>query len=142
MDIRAFGKGYQEFYEQTRGMGVEFVKSRVARITEKENGNLLLHYEDIENGGKPVEAEHDLVVLSVGLLPNTSFLEVFQGQKPATNEYPYVPASDELLSPSITSMEGVFVAGTASGPMDIPDTILSAGNASAEAATYLNKLSS
>jgi heterodisulfide reductase subunit A len=142
MDIRAFGKGYEEFYAQTRGMGVEFVKSRVARITEKENGNLLLHYEDIENGGKPQEAEHDLVVLSVGLLPNTSFLDVFQGQKPVTNEYHYVQASDELVSPSLTSMEGVFVAGTAAGPMDIPDTILSAGNASAEAATYLNKLSS
>ena len=141
MDIRAFGKGYQEFYEQTRGMGVEFVKSRVARITEKEDGNLLLHYEDIENGGKPVTAEHDLVVLSVGLLPNTSFMDVFSGLKPLTNEFSYIEAADELVSPSLTSMEGVFMAGTASGPMDIPDTILSAGNASAETADYLNKLS-
>jgi heterodisulfide reductase subunit A len=123
-------------------MGVEFVKSRVARITEKENGDLILHYEDIENGGKPVEAEHDLVVLSVGLLPNTSFLDVFEGLRPVTNEYHYVQATDELVSPSMTSMEGVFVAGTATGPMDIPDTILSAGNASAEAAAYLNNLSS
>jgi heterodisulfide reductase subunit A len=141
MDIRAFGKGFEEFYKQTEGMGVEFVKSRVARITEKEDGNLILHYEDIENGGKPVTAEHDLVVLSVGLLPNTSFMEVFNGEKPATNEFNYIEPSDELVSPSLTSMQGVFVAGTASGPMDIPDTILSAGNASAETADYLNKLS-
>jgi heterodisulfide reductase subunit A len=139
MDIRAFGKGYEEFYNQTRGMGVEFVKSRVARISEKEDGNLILHYEDIENGGKPVEAEHDLVVLSVGLLPNTSFLEVFNGEKPLCNPYSYVEQSDELISPSLTSMEGVFVAGTASGPMDIPDTILSASNASAETANYLQQ---
>lgn len=139
MDIRAFGKGFQEFYDQTRGMGVEFIKSRVARISEKEDGNLILHYEDIENGGKPVEAEHDLVVLSVGLLPNTSFLEVFNGTKPVCNEFNYVESSDELISPSLTSMEGVFVAGTASGPMDIPDTILSASNASAETANYLQK---
>jgi heterodisulfide reductase subunit A len=139
MDIRAFGKGYEEFYNQTRGMGVEFVKSRVARISEKEDGNLILHYEDIENGGKPVEAEHDLVVLSVGLLPNTSFLEIFNGTKPVCNEFNYVESSDELISPSLTSMEGVFVAGTASGPMDIPDTILSASNASAETANYLQK---
>jgi heterodisulfide reductase subunit A len=140
MDIRAFGKGYQEFYEQTRDMGVEFVKSRVARITEKENGNLVLHYEDIENSGKPVTAEHDLVVLSVGLLPNTSFLEAFKGAQPKTNEFNYISPADELISPSLTSMEGVYVAGTSSGPMDIPDTILSAGGAAAEAATYLNKL--
>lgn len=142
MDIRAFGKGYQEFFDQTRGMGVEFVKSRIARITEKEDGDLVLHYEDIENGGKPVTAEHDLVVLSVGLLPNTSFMEVFAGNRPQTNEFSYIQPEDELVSPSMTSMEGVFVAGTASGPMDIPDTILSAGDASAETANYLNKISS
>ncbi len=140
MDIRAFGKGFQEFYEQARGMGVEFVKSRVARITEKENGNLILHYEDIENGGKPSQAEHDLVVLSVGLLPNTSFLDAFDSVKPATNAYDYVELSDELIHPSRTSMDGVFVAGTASGPMDIPDAILSASNASAETAKYLKSL--
>jgi heterodisulfide reductase subunit A len=141
MDIRAFGKGFQEFYDQTRGMGVEFVKSRVARITEKEGGDLVLHYEDIENGGKPVEAEHDLVVLSVGLLPNTSVLDVFGETKPMINQHQYIDTGDELDSPTMTSMEGVFVAGTAAGPMDIPDTILSAGDASAEAATYLNKIS-
>jgi len=141
MDIRAFGKGFQEFYDQTRGMGVEFIKSRVARISEKEGGDLVLHYEDIENGGKPVEAEHDLVVLSVGLLPNTSVLEAFGETKPMTNPHHYIDTGDELDSPTMTSMEGVFVAGTAAGPMDIPDTILSAGDASAEAATYLNKIS-
>jgi heterodisulfide reductase subunit A len=140
MDIRAFGKGFQEFYEQTRGMGVEFIKSRVARISEKENGNLILHFEDIENGGIPREAEHDLVVLSVGLLPNTSFLNAFNGDKPMCNEFNYVQPSDELITPSLTSMNGVFVAGTASGPMDIPDTILSASNASAETANYLKNL--
>jgi heterodisulfide reductase subunit A len=121
-------------------MGVEFIKSRVARISEKGDGNLILHYEDIENGGRPTEAEHDLVVLSVGLLPNTSFLKAFNGVKPVCNEFDYVEQADELISPSLTSMDGVFVAGTASGPMDIPDTILSAGGASAEAANYLNKL--
>jgi heterodisulfide reductase subunit A len=137
MDIRAFGKGFQEFYDQARGMGVEFVKTRVARISEKDNGDLILHYEDIENGGKLAQAEHDLVVLSVGLLPETSFLDSFDSVKPRTSEFNYVWMSDELISPSMTSMEGVFVAGTAAGPMDIPDTILSASSASAETARYL-----
>jgi heterodisulfide reductase subunit A len=82
-----------------------------------------------------------MVVLSVGLLPNTSFLDVFDGVKPKTNDFNYISPSDELVTPSVTSMEGVFVAGTAAGPMDIPDTILSAGNASAETAAYLNNLS-
>ncbi|MCK4856298.1 MAG: hypothetical protein KAT31_18600, partial [Bacteroidales bacterium] len=73
-------------------------------------------------------------------LPNTSFLNAFNGVKPMCNEFNYVQPSDELITPSLTSMNGVFVAGTASGPMDIPDTILSASNASAETANYLKNL--
>ena len=80
-------------------------------------------------------------MLSVGLLPDTGFLDAFRGDKPLTNAYHFVEPSDELLFPSRTSKPGVFVAGTASGPMDIPDTILSAGNASAEAADYLKNQS-
>ena len=69
MDVRAVGKGYDEFYEQAKAMGANFVKGRVAEVTEKENGNLVLRYEDIENGTL-AEAEHDLVVLAVGVRPN------------------------------------------------------------------------
>ena len=66
MDIRAPGKRYDEFYEQAKAMGATYVKGRVAKITEKPDGNLILRYEDIENGGGIAEAEYDLVVLAVG----------------------------------------------------------------------------
>ena len=66
MDIRAPGKRYDEFYEGAKAMGATYVKGRVAEITETSEGNLILHYEDIENGGRIVEAEYDLVVLAVG----------------------------------------------------------------------------
>ena len=51
MDIRAAGKRYDEFYEQAKAMGANYVKGRVAKITEKDDGDLVLRYEDIENGG-------------------------------------------------------------------------------------------
>ena len=51
MDIRAPGKRYDEFYEQAKAMGANYVKGRVADVTEQPNGDLLLRYEDIENGG-------------------------------------------------------------------------------------------
>jgi len=140
IDIRAFGKGFDEFYEQGRGMGVEFVKGKIAKIEEKENGDLILKYEDIENGGRPAEAEHDMVVLAVGVLPNMEASTLFKNNKLALNEHNYVQQSDEMISPAKTSIEGVFVAGTASGPMDIPDSILSAGAASSEAAAYIRSL--
>ena len=70
IDIRAVGKGYDEFFEQAKAMGANFVKGRVAEITETDEGNLILRYEDIENGGGIAEAEYDLVVLAVGVQPN------------------------------------------------------------------------
>lgn len=140
LHIRAFGKGFNEFYLQSRDMGVEFVKGKVARIKELENGNLKLRYEDMESGTVK-EAEHDMVILSVGMLPNTDIIRSFNGNSLETDEFNYVRQVDELVHPSKTSIEGVFVAGTASGPMDIPDSISSAGTASAEAASYLNRKS-
>ncbi len=139
INIRAFGKGFCEFYQQAIGMGVEFIKGKVGRIEEKENGNLILRYEDIETG-KVKESEHDLVVLSVGILSNTDFTSMFKGDLLEQDDFDYVKQPDELCCPAKTSIEGVFVAGTASGPMDIPDSILTAGAASAETASYLRRV--
>jgi len=136
IDIRSFGKGFEEFYQQAKGMGVNFVKGKIGKISEKENGNLMLRYEDIQSGTVK-ESEHDLVVLSVGVLPNQDPSALFKSNELKLDPYHFVAQSDLLDSPSLTSIPGVFVAGTASGPMDIPDSILSAGSASSEAISYL-----
>ncbi len=141
IDIRAFGKGFEEFYQQGKAMGVEFVKGTIANITEKENGNLILRHENIETGDID-EAEHDLVVLSVGILPNSEMTSLFKNETLEVDEYNYIKQVDEMINPAKTSIEGVFVAGSASWPMDIPDSILSAGAASAESASYINKIKS
>jgi len=136
INIRSFGKGFEEFYQQAKGMGVNFVKGKIAKISEKENGNLMLRYEDI-NAGKLLETEHDLVILSVGVLPNAGVNSLFENKKLQLDPFSFVGQSDLLTSPAKTSIDGVFVAGTATGPMDIPDSILSAGAASSEAISYL-----
>jgi len=139
IDIRAFGKGYDEFYEQAKAMGVYFVKGKVAKIEELENGNLKVSYEDIEGNGGPAEAEHDMVVLSVGLVPNTEVFGLFKGDRLESDDYAYVREIEEDIDPGRTSIEGVFVAGTASSIKDIPDTILHSGAAAAQAAAYLER---
>ncbi len=138
INIRSFGKGFEEFYEQAKGMGVNFVKGKIGKIAEKENGNLLLRYEDI-NESTVKEAEHDLVVLSVGILPNPDTAMFFPEKELELDPFSFINQTDPLARPAKTSIEGVFVAGTASGPMDIPDSILSAGSASAEAISYLTQ---
>jgi heterodisulfide reductase subunit A len=141
MDIRAFGKGYEEFFQQSKSMGVNFVKGKVAKIRENENksGDLILRYDDVLKGIVK-EAKHDLVVLSVGVLPNKEVPLMFSNEKLELDEFNFVKQIDELTSPSLTSIEGVFVAGAASGPKDIPDSILSAGCAASEVAGYLSKM--
>jgi heterodisulfide reductase subunit A-like polyferredoxin len=139
MDIRAFGKGYEEFYQQSKSMGVNFVKGKIGRIRETDNGDLMLRFENIETG-QVKEIKHDLVVLSVGVQPNQGISAAFKPDKLELDEFSYIRQVDVLTSPSRTTIEGVFVAGTASGPMDIPDSILSAGCAASEVAAYLSQI--
>ncbi len=139
IDIRAFGKGYEEFFQQARDMGVMFVKSKVGEIREEEDGNLTLTYEDIEGGGGHRRATHDLVVLSVGLLANPEPASLFAGGQLQMDPFSYVREPEEDLDPGRTSIPGVFVAGTAAGVRDIPDTILHAGAAAAQTAAYLQR---
>ena len=140
LHVRAFGKGFCEFYNQALSMGVNYIKAKVASVREKENGNLILRYEDFSTG-QVEEQEHDLVVLATGILANAEIESVFKGEKLELDPYEFVRQKDMLTNPAVTSISGVFAAGTVTGPMDIPDTILSAGAAAAEATAYLKKLS-
>ncbi|MBN1423434.1 FAD-dependent oxidoreductase [Candidatus Fermentibacteria bacterium] len=140
IDVRAFGKGFEEFYEQSKAMGVNFVKGKVAKVEQGDDGNLILQYEDISGEGKVVRTEHDLVILSVGLLPNREALSLFSGGALAPDAHHYVKETDEDLSPGQTSIEGVYVAGSASAAMDIPDTILHSGAAAALSAAYVERV--
>ena len=139
MDIRAPGKRYDEFYEQAKSMGAAYVKGRVAKITEKPGGNLILHYEDIENGGVLAEAEYDMVVLAVGVQPNSDAQALFPEGDLALDDWRYVAEPNEDLDPGLTSIPGVYVAGAASGAKDIAESILHAGAAAAQVAAHLEK---
>ncbi len=136
IDVRAFGKGFEEFYQQTKAMGTNFVKGKVANVAGADNGNLLVRYEDIGDG-HVVEAEHDLVVLSVGMLPNQDALGLFFDGQLQPDAHDFVREIDEDHSPARTSMPGVFAAGSASAVMDIPDTILHSAAAAARAGAYV-----
>lgn len=135
MDIRAFGKGYEQFYQNAKAMGIEFVKAKVARIDPGENGCVTVQYED-QNGEGMVTMNHDLLVLSLGVLPAWNP----EGICPvSTASDRFIHTIHPKLSPTMTDMEGVFVAGVAAGPKDIVDTITEAGAAAMEAAKYMAK---
>ncbi|MEI7744500.1 MAG: FAD-dependent oxidoreductase [Chloroflexota bacterium] len=139
MDIRAPGKRYDEFYEQAKAMGANYVKGRVADITETPAGDLILTYEDIENGGAITRTEYDLVVLAVGVQPNSDAEQLFNVGELALDEWKYVAEPEEDVNPGATSIPGVFVAGAASGAKDIADSIVHAGAAAAQVAAHLER---
>ena len=89
----------------------------------------------IDEGSRVVERQHDLVVLSTGMVPAYNPQELY-GVPVATDDgFIKLPAPN--LSPSLTDRPGIFVTGTAAGPMDIVDSIVLAGAAAAETAAYL-----
>jgi heterodisulfide reductase subunit A len=136
MDIRAFGKGFEQFFQNARAMGIEFVKAKVARIREDEERNPIVRIEVMEGEGRAEERKHDMVVLSLGLLPAWNPAGVIPLETAGDG---FIRCVDPLLTPSRTTAEGIFVAGAAAGPKDIPDSIVEAGAAAMEAAVYLRR---
>jgi heterodisulfide reductase subunit A len=135
MDIRAFGKGYEQFFQNAKAMGIEFVKGKIARITQAAGDGVALRYEAQEEDGRVVTREHDLVVLSLGMVPHWNPAGVC-GLDTADDHF--IRCAMPQARPTVTGMEGVFVAGVAAGPKDIVDTIAEAGAAAMEASNYLN----
>lgn len=137
MDIRAFGKGYEQFFQNARAMGIEFVKAKIAKIQPGEDQNVILSYENMEGEGELVHREHDLVALSLGMVPDWNP----NGICPVSiGPDAFLKNIRPNLSPTLTTLEGVFAAGTALGPKDIVDTITEAGAAAMEASNYLTAL--
>ncbi|RLI84969.1 MAG: CoB--CoM heterodisulfide reductase iron-sulfur subunit A family protein, partial [Archaeoglobales archaeon] len=135
MDIRAFGKGFEEFFNMVRELGVNFVRGKVARI-ESRNGNPVVIVEDTETGDI-MEEEYDMVVLSVGLLSNPECAKILGVD---VDDYGFVKQTEENSNPALTNVEGIFVAGTATCPKDIPDTIAEASAAAAQCMAYIKEV--
>jgi heterodisulfide reductase subunit A len=136
MDIRAFGKGYEQFYRRALGEGVRVVKAKVAKITEVGDHDLSLRVELMDEGGRVADIRHDLVVLSQGIVPGWRP----NGSVPAVvDDDGFFKIRDVTTRPANSSLDGIFVAGAATGPKDIPDAIVEAGAAAMEAAMYLQR---
>jgi heterodisulfide reductase subunit A len=133
MDLRAYGKGYQEFYDRAREeFGIEFIRARPAKIEElPETKNLLVTYEDTQSR-RLVKREFEMVVLAVGVKMNdvTEFIDL-----PVDDDH-YVKVPNSYLDPVSTSVQGIFVAGVAAGAKDIPDSVTQ-GSAAAMRASIL-----
>ncbi len=126
-DIRAFGKGFERYYESAKDkFGVRYVKGIVSTVKERQQSkNLLLEYSGED--GKKVEEEFDMVVLSIGLVPSASTGDLAAKLSIDLDRFGFC-RTDEL-EPNITSRPGIYVAGAFEAPMDIPESVMSASSA-------------
>ncbi len=136
MDIRTFGKGYEQFYQNAKAMGINFVRGKVAAIREDAEHNPIVKVELTEEG-RVEERTHDLVVLSLGMLPAEDF-SLSLGLKRNSDGFVNVPAPNS--APNATDQPGVFTTGAAMGPMDIVDSIVTASAAAAAASAYIREV--
>lgn len=127
-DIRAFGKGFESFYEQARyESGVRFVRSQISSVKENPvSRNLILSF--IEDR-KYIEEEFDLVVLSVGLVANPSIEGLSNNMNVNRNQFGFF--EEKTLAPLHSNRDGVFFCGAGSGPKDIPETVMQGSAAAA-----------
>lgn len=136
-DIRAFGKGFEEFFEMSRTrFGVKYVRGRVGEIMDdKKHGKVIVRFENTETG-ELKDVPHDLVILSPGVQPPEGLDDLAVELNMTLSEEGYVSIHDAVLTPVDTDVSGVFVAGCVDGPKDIPDSV-SAGSAAAMRASII-----
>jgi heterodisulfide reductase subunit A len=137
MDMRTFGKGYEEFYERIQEEGVIFVRGRGTEVVVGRDGQLTVKAEDT-NLGRPVSATVDMVILGTGLVPQPDTAEVAQVFGISRSTDGFFMEAHPKLRPFHTNTDGVFLAGACQAPRDIPDTVAHANAAAAEALSLMS----
>jgi heterodisulfide reductase subunit A2 len=129
IDMRAFGKGYEEFYERIREEGVFMIRGKTAKVEEM-NGRLFIRGEDILKG-EILENMVDMVILSVGLEPGEDTKEISRLLGIPTTDGGWFEESNYNREPTGTFKGGIILAGTCQGPKDIPDSVAQGSAAAA-----------
>jgi heterodisulfide reductase subunit A2 len=135
IDVRAYGKGYEEFYKSTQESGTFYIRGIPGEVTKTENG-LLVRVEDMLSS-EVLEIEADIVVLATGVRPRKGSEELCNVMSIERDEYGFIRA--DAINPSRTNVDGIFACGMASGPKDVPDTVASGGEAAARCMEYINQ---
>lgn len=139
MDIRAFGKGFEEFYKRSQEKyGIKFIRGRPGMILENPDETLTVRSED-SLLGKVTEYNYDMVVLAAGLVPPAGANELRQTIGLSKSADGFLMEAHPKLRPVDTLTEGVFLAGVSQGPKDIPDSVAQASGAAARAAIPMVK---
>jgi len=131
LDVRAFGKGFEEFYDRVRQEGIIYRRGNPAEVLRR-GGRVVVRAEDTLLGTQ-VEVEADLVVLAVGMLPRTDASDLAGILSLARSSDGFFQEDHPKLGTVLSNVPGIFLAGCCQGPKDIPDTVAHAKAAASAA---------
>jgi heterodisulfide reductase subunit A len=135
IDMRAVGKGFQEFVDRAREeYGVKYIKAHPGGIAEEQSTkNLQIHYEDTKTG-EMKKLDADIVVLCPALIPKTENKRLAEEMGIELDEANFFKAKDLLTAPMDTTSAGIYICGYCQSPKDIPESVAQASGAAARAA--------
>jgi heterodisulfide reductase subunit A len=132
-DLKAYGKGFWEFYRKAVDNGIEYVRGRPYEVfQESQTKNLILRYEDLATG-ELKNKEVELLVLATGIVPNSRNKKLAKILKLELDHLGFFKEKDPLTSPLETNVEGIYLCGGATGPIDIAESVVQASAAAMKA---------
>jgi len=133
MDIRSFGKMYEEFYYRIQNEGAKFIRGRVSNILENPSTKNLTIFTEDTLLGRPVSMEMEMVVLASAIQPKPEAERIRQMFGVSKSQDGWLLEAHPKLNPCGTTTAGIYLAGVCQGPKDIPDTVAQAEGAASAA---------
>jgi len=137
IDIRAYGKGFEEMYTRARNKGIKFIRGKPGEITEVPGSKNLKVVVENSLAGEVDEIELDMVVLATGLEPKKDAVQVAQTFKISRSAEGFFMEKHPKLAPVDTPTDGIFLAGACQGPKDVPTAVVQARAAATAAASVM-----
>jgi len=143
IDMRCFGEAFEEFYKRVSEMGVNFIRGKVANITdqavsEEESGKLIVTAEDTLLG-KMIRVPVDMVILCAALEARSDAADVASLFTIGQRGDGFFLETHPKLAPVNTPTDGVFIAGCCEAPRDVPDTVAQASAAASKALSLISR---
>jgi heterodisulfide reductase subunit A len=138
IDIRAFGKGFEDLYKRSKEYGIRYMRGLPGEIRQNGNGTLDLYVENMETGAIDKHT-YDMVVLSVGLVPDENLDRIRQMLSLSKTSDGFLLEAHPKLQPVDAPTRGIFFAGCVDAPKDIRASVTQAAGAVARAGGLMSK---
>jgi heterodisulfide reductase subunit A len=136
MDVRAYGKGFDGFWQRTQEAGASFIRGRPSRISPNGNGAISVDYEDAANM-KRLAVDYDMVVLATAVTPPEGLVDLTERLGIELDADGFIRSMEAESGLIATTRPGIYTAGCASGPKDIPDSVAEGSGAASLALGHL-----